>query len=200
MSVWPRFLLCSVLLALATACSTSHRVPDDRDWPDVNAGLAQGPVRITMVSGERLRGSGVQVALDSTSWLDRETGHFRQVATASIASIERIDRRRGALQGAKLGAVLEGIAGSLVAGFIMEPPMDEPEEAVQFRLYGSVLGGVAGGLLGMMHGGLIGRAVGQRTVYDFRPDERPGTKSGRELERGSEQVRRVEPSGDVKTR
>jgi len=153
-----------------------------------------------MISGERLRGSSVHVGLDSTSWLDRETGHFRQVATASIANIARIDRREGALQGAKLGAVLEGIAGSLVAGFIVEPPMDDPEGAVQFRLYGSVLGGVAGGILGLMHGGMIGRAVGQRTVYDFRPEERAGPGSDRELERGSQQARRVEPVGEVKTR
>jgi len=71
---------------------------------------------------------------------------------------------------------------------------------VQFRLYGSVLGGVAGGILGLMHGGMIGRAVGQRTVYDFRPEERAGPGSDRELERGSQQARRVEPVGEVKTR
>jgi hypothetical protein len=197
MSRWYRSLLFACCLVLATACSTSHRVPDDRDWAAVNASLAQTSVRVTLVNGTQVRASGLRISPDSTSWLNRESGAFRQVATASIARVEQVDRRRGALQGAKLGGVLEGIAGSLLAGYVMEPPMDEPEGSVRFRLYGSVLGGVAGGVLGLMHGGLIGRAVGYRTAYEFpagagdalnRPAG-PKKEEGRAGEAGTEDVK-----------
>jgi hypothetical protein len=197
MSRWYRSLLFAACLVLVTACSTSHRVPDDRDWAAVNASLAQTSVRVTLVDGTQVRASGLRISPDSTSWLNRESGAFRQVATASIARVEQVDRRRGALQGAKLGGVLEGIVGSLLAGYVMEPPMDEPEGSVRFRLYGSVLGGVAGGVLGLMHGGLIGRAVGYRTAYEFpagagdalnRPAG-PKQEEGRAGEAGTEDVK-----------
>jgi len=165
----------------------------------VNASLAQTSVRVTLVDGTQVRASGLRISPDSTSWLNRESGAFRQVPTGSIVRVEQIDRRRGALQGAKLGGVLEGIAGSLLAGYVMEPPMDEPDASVRFRLYGSVLGGVAGGVLGLMHGGLIGRAVGYRTAYEFPAGaevslHRP---TGREQEEGGRGDAGTE---DVKTR
>ena len=163
----------------------------------MNASLAQTSVRVTLVDGTQVRASGLRISPDSTSWLNRESGAFRQVATASILRVEQVDRRRGALQGAKLGGVLEGIAGSLLAGYVMEPPMDEPDGSVRFRLYGSVLGGVAGGVLGLMHGGLIGRAVGYRTAYEFPAGaEAPlnrstgqGQKDGGGGDAGSEDVK-----------
>jgi len=130
--------------------------------------------RQSMVTGQRdIKVSHLQMALDSTSWLEPRTGRFETVATARIRAVRIVARKnhgRGALIGLGEGLLMGAAFGALL-GFAGgdDPPCQSGTgfcwrfTAGETAAFGAVVLGAVGGSLGA----LIGLLVGSEEIYRF---------------------------------
>jgi len=126
--------------------------------------------RQSMVTGQRdIKVSHLQMALDSTSWLEPRTGRFETVATARIRAVRIVARKnhgRGALIGLGEGLLMGAAFGALLGFASGDGPPCQSCTWCCGRLsaaFGAVVLGAVGGSLGA----LIGLLVGSEEIYRF---------------------------------
>lgn len=174
--MWPRGLLLILLFSVATGCTHQRVVlPADADSVvDFNQRAGPHNVTVTLANGAVYYGRALQMAADSTSWLEKDSQEVKSVATAEVIALEIQNRGRGALEGLAAGAVagtLTGITLGLIVGD--DPPCEEGW--CFFRTTGREKAQLFGILLGTTSalGGLIRGAVrGSKDVYQV---DAPGT-------------------------
>lgn len=142
--------LIMALAMLANGCA-SIRVVDParpgRILLELNQAAEGKSVRVELLSGLRLSGTGIYAASDSTTWFD--PGDRRVVvSTAQIAKVDVVGRGSGNRAG--LGALIGSVPGCIMlVGALIEGPSDSGLEVVFVPV--TILGGaLLGGALGLV--------------------------------------------------
>lgn len=120
---------------------------------------------VRLAGGEAARARSLRVEAASASWIDPASRMVRQVATADVVSVDRIDRTRGAKRGAITAAAIVGGVAT-VAAYALQDPDDCTATIVTScgpgsRVALSVAFGTAMGFLGAFPGAGIGAIVGE---------------------------------------
>lgn len=160
----PRAFL-SVLLgvaALGTGC-TSYRTVAIDEGAQIQVRSFES-VKLAFTDGRTIRAESVQLDVDSTSWVDSATREVHAVPTVEVAWVDRVQHRKGAIQGATVAfltlATLVTIRHMVGNGLQQE------------RNVGRDLGaGARVGLMAAPVGAVVGSIVGarQRSVFTVGP-------------------------------
>lgn len=166
-------LPCVLAALLLVGCNHSRSLaPDAVSRQTGRAGSWVSSATVALASGERARVRSLHVAPDVTTWVDPETGTARSVPTAEVASVQLLNRRRGALEGAGLGAVAGAVGGAALGVVAVSNGWwgsagDFPGDA-----FFVIAGSTNGALIGAGAGGALGLLRGSRTVYEAPPGGR----------------------------
>lgn len=153
-----------VIMALAVFASRCTHIRQVHSFDDINKAAAGKLASMTLTNGQVLSGKGLQMAMDSTFWLDKATGRKQSIATSEIGKVVIKKRGRGALEGLGIGILTGAVTGALI-GFASGD--DDPKTvflpltAEEKALGGGIVLGGAGGLLGLP----IGAAVGSKDKF-----------------------------------
>lgn len=162
-------LVCLLLLASASACTSRHTVTHDSPAPtfaEATARVAGKDAEVLTRRGEVFRWRNVELRPDSTYGIPMATGiHDGQPAipTSRISEVTVKSRSRGAWHGLGIGI----LAGALL-GYVGGPSDDcESLACPTTREHQAIYGAIGGGLWGLV----IGAIRGSKTVIDVRiPD------------------------------
>ncbi len=127
-----RIWFTAIALLFVTGCSSTHTIHHDGEsgykYSDLNRKARGKVAEVTLRDGRKFTMLNVQVAADSTSWIDPGKNAFQHVATADIAGISIIRSGKGALAGLVAGAVSGLAAGAIRAS--MEGADPNPEASL----------------------------------------------------------------------
>lgn len=153
-----------MIIALAVFTSQCTHIRQVHSFDDINKAAAGKPASMTLTNGRVLSGKGLEVAIDSTFWLDSVTGRKQSIATSEVGKVVIKKRGRGALEGLGIGILTGAVTGAVI-GFASGD--DDPKTvflpltAEEKALGGGIVLGAAGGLLGLP----IGAAVGSKDKF-----------------------------------
>jgi hypothetical protein len=154
-----------IIIALAVFTSRCTHIRHVQSFEGINKAAAGKHARMTLTNGRVLSGKDLQVAIDSTFWLDSATGRKQFIATLEIGKVVVKKRGRGALEGLGMGA----LAGAVIGFALGDDPPCEPDPndlfgigqglCETFRLSAgekALIGAGGGGLWGLAIGALVG--------------------------------------------
>jgi hypothetical protein len=151
-----RYIPLLLLIVSAAGCTTTTPLKVNANEGDELTGLSEEfrgeGISVVLTDGRVFPAIGLHLAPDSTSWFD-PAGELVVVETTEIASIRRVDRDRGRLQGAGLGTLM----GMALGGTFMLRSFKN-----QDMIVGAHLAFGAGALMGAIPGLILGASVGER--------------------------------------
>ena len=170
-------LLVLLTLSICVGCSHSETLQfaEAGRLAQFNAEAADRAATVTLLSGGEYAARALQVAPDSTSWLNPESNEVVSVPTYDVADVRFRNHGRGAVNGLVGGAVGAGLFGFLIG----LASGSEPEPCLLFCTAGekATALGVGFGLFGGVLGLIGGAASGSEEVYRVDVTESPGRVS-----------------------
>jgi hypothetical protein len=163
----PRYIIIIALAVFTSRCTHLRQV---QSFDEINKVAAGKPARVTLTDGRVLSGKGLQMATDSTSWLDSTTGRKQSIVTTEIDKVVIKKRGRGALEGLGMGV----LAGAVIGFALGDDPPCEPYPNDLFGIGQSLCEGfrlsagekaLAGAGGGGLWGMIIGAAVGSKDKF-----------------------------------
>ncbi len=147
-----------VFLLLLTGCSRVQVVSVspavDLTHDRINTPVHGGTATLITRDGSRILGRHVQVAADTTSWIDPRSGQPRKIATPDLYEISYKSRTGGAVIGFAAGTAIGALFGAGMGYAAGDDPEGEfmsfsaAEKAGMF----SALFGAAGAIAGTIYG------------------------------------------------
>ena len=113
-----------IIIALAAFTSKCTHIRHPFTFDDINQAAEGKKAHIALTNGSVFNGKNIQIAHDSTSWLDFNTGNIQSIATSQINNIVLKKSGRGALEGFGIGILSGAVTGALI-GFASGD--DDPE-------------------------------------------------------------------------
>lgn len=170
---------------LLSACTTTRvAAPGSPESAAFLRAVSRDVVTVRLVGGETVRARSVRIEADSASWIDAGTRALRQVATTDVASVDRVDRTRGARRGGITAATVVGTVATVTA-FALQNPADCTATLVtscgpSSRVALSVAFGGAAGFMAAFPGVGIGALVGETDRLTLSPPQgaQPVTEAG----------------------
>lgn len=152
--------ICSLVLAC------SHTYVFDKAFPleslkKINDRTKGKKGIIQTSDGRKHNANEINVALDSTSWLETKTNSYRTRSNSELSKIVVKDHGKGAVEGLGFG-FLSGFAGGFAFGYLASS-----ESGFFGREGGATIAGTALGLLGGFFGLIIGSVSGDQNTFKF---------------------------------